>query len=135
MLNLLIKGDSYPLPNINQLYHAIAEVTSENGNGLQNGFSQVPVHEDSIEITGFVCEFGTYEWLSMPMGIKNAPSWFQRFMENAFASISTTTTICLDDNIVFSDKLEEHLEHTLKVIKTIRENNLVVSLDKCDIAK
>jgi hypothetical protein len=42
------------------------------------------VEENSIKYTAFVCGYGIYEYVVMPMGIKTAPAWFQRFIVETF---------------------------------------------------
>jgi hypothetical protein len=51
---------------------------------LKTGFWQVKMEEESIPWTAFTCPQGHYEWLVMPLGLKNAPALFQRKMQNFF---------------------------------------------------
>ena len=83
-LNAVIKGDVYPLPNIAEIYKKLSDSGIFSKIDLKAAYHQIPMEEQSIELTAFTCEFGLYEYLSMPMGIKNAPAWFQRFMEETF---------------------------------------------------
>ena len=48
--------------------------------------------------------------MSMPMGIKTAPAWFQSFMEANFADFIKTNTleVNLDDTIVHTNNFEQH---------------------------
>ena len=50
----------------------------------KSGFWQVKMHPDSIPWTAFSCPEGHFEWLVMLFGLKNAPSIFQRKMDNIF---------------------------------------------------
>jgi hypothetical protein len=136
-LNKVIANDCYGMTNINQLYQALSKSTVKSKIDFKMAFHQIPVHPNSIEITGFVCEFGTYEWLGMPMGIRTAPAWFQRFMNNIFEKFihDNCLRIYLDDNILYSNSIEEHVQQAKDVIQCIRDHNLKVSLEKCEIAQ
>lgn len=72
----------------------------------------------------------------MPFGLKNAPATFQRCMNNVLKEvINKCCLVYLDDVIVFSTSLTEHLELLRKVISKLREANLKLQLDKCEFLK
>lgn len=48
---------------------------------MKSAYHQILFHPDSINYTVFICEFGLFEYVSMTMGIKTAPSCFQRFID------------------------------------------------------
>ena len=70
------------------------------------------MHKDSIEKTAFVTADGQYEWLVLPMGLTNAPSSFQRIMNNALSELThTCVKVYLDDIIIHSKLVAEHMKH------------------------
>ena len=59
--------------------------------GLKSGFWQVKMAEDSRQYTAFtVGSMGVYEFLRMPYGLCNAPSMFQRLMQNCLGELNLT---------------------------------------------
>ena len=69
------------------------------------------MHKDSIEKTAFVTADGQYEWLVLPMGLTNAPSSFQRIMNNALSDLThTCVKVYLDDIIIHSKSVAEHMK-------------------------
>ncbi len=84
------------------------------------------MEDSSIESTAFICEFGLFEYVAMPMGIKTAPSWFQRFMERTFSDFieRKVLEIYLDDTILHSDGLEAHEEDLRKPFERIQDKNI-----------
>ena len=82
-LNKVIKSDNYPVPNISEIYKKLSKSKIFSKIDLKSAYHQIPVEENSIKYTAFVCEFGIYEYL-MPMGIKTSPAWFQRFIVESF---------------------------------------------------
>ena len=79
-LNKIIKMDRYPLTSVAELYSKLGKAKICSKIDLKAAYHQIPMHPNSIEVTAFICEFGLFEYLSMPMGISSAPAWFQRFI-------------------------------------------------------
>ena len=70
------------------------------------------MHKDSIEKIAFVTADGQYEWLVLPMGLTNAPSSFQRIMNNVLSDLThTCVKVYLDDIIIHSKSVAEHMKH------------------------
>ena len=93
------------------------------------------VHEDSRKFTGFVTEDGFYECLHVPFGLKNAPSHFQRVVDAILGMYRLDFTLAyIDDIIIYSKTLEEHLEHVDKVLEALRNVGMMVSEEKCHFA-
>lgn len=84
-------------------------------------------------ITAFNTEHGHYEWTKMPFGLKNAPATFQRVMENILRDIlNKKCMVYIDDIIIFSTSLQEHLENLKEVFDRLRNANLKIQLDKSE---
>ena len=98
---------------------------------MKAAFHQIPIHPDSVKFTAYICEFGLYEYLSMPMGISSAPAWFQRFIESILQDfvIKEILSVYLDDIIIFSAELEVHVIDVLAVIERLQEKNMKTSFE------
>jgi hypothetical protein len=94
------------------------------------------MHPSSIEKTVFVTNSGHYEWLVLPMGLKNAPSLFQRIIQKTLAELLWNGVInYLDDFIVYTETFEQHIELLKKVFEKLRTANIKLKLSKCNFAK
>lgn len=69
----------------------------------------------------------------MPFGLKNAPANFQRFVYNIFRDLIDAKEVCvyIDDILIASRDLEDHIKTLRKVLRRIYEKNLELKLRKC----
>ena len=49
--------------------------------------------------------------------------------------VSKFVVVYLDDNLIYSDTLEEHVEHVKAVVNRMAQNNYKLNLKKCEFAK
>ena len=134
-LNAVIKGDVYPLPNRAEIYKKLSDSGIFSKIDLKAAYHQIPKEELSIELTAFTCEFGLYEYLSMPMGIKNAPAWFQRFVEETFRDFieRKVLSIYLDDTILHTESLSHHKDELEQIFERISKNFIKCSYNKSSL--
>jgi len=68
----------------------------------------------------------------MPERLTNAPVAFQQFMSDVFADmIDVTVSICLDDNLIYSDNMSDHKAHVQEVFQRLCANRPFAQADKC----
>ena len=77
LLNNMTAKNSYTLPNIWYFSSNLAGIKFFSTIDLTKAYWQIPMHKDSIPNTYVTMPFGTYEFLKMPFGVKNAGSTFQ----------------------------------------------------------
>ncbi|GJQ71451.1 hypothetical protein Trydic_g11176 [Trypoxylus dichotomus] len=125
--------DRYPLPNINDILDKLGRCNYFTTLDLASGFHQIELQPDSIPKTAFNVENGHYEFVRMPFRLKNAPATFQRVMDNVLKDLQNK--ICLvymDDIIVFSTSLQEHVSSLRRVFTNLRNAGLKIQLDKSE---
>ena len=88
---------------------------------LARGYWQIRVAPSSREKTAFVTPYVLFQFRVMPFGLTNAPAVFQRLMQTALMSLNPVggqqfVSMYIDDVLVFSQMLEEHLKHLRLVI-------------------
>ena len=135
-LNSVTKGDTFPLPRIDDMLDQVGKSKFFSTLDLAAGYWQVQVHPDSCEKTAFITHQGLYEFSVMPFGLKNAPAVFQRLMQRVLMGLNpdkgpSFVSVYLDDVIVFSETLEDHLEHLRKVMKRFVKAGLKLKPSKC----
>ena len=79
---------------------------------LQNTYYLVCITEGNEWKTAFQTRYSSFEWLVMPFELTNAPSAFQRFMNNIFSDLlDVHLIIYLDDILIYSNNLVDHKKH------------------------
>lgn len=103
---------------------------------LAAGHNQVPVSQKDKANTAFCTPFGLFEWNRMPFGLCNAPSTFQRLMERIFGDQHCQSLLLyLDDVVVFSSTVEEHMNRLDAVLGRLQKEGLKAKLEKCSFFK
>lgn len=132
-LNDKTVDDKYPIPNITEVLDKLGRCNYFTTLDLASGFHQIEVNPRDIQKTAFSVDQGKYEFIRMPFGLKNAPSTFQRVMDNVLRDIiGKVCLVYMDDIIVFSTSLQEHIDNLGKVLERLKNYNLKIQLDKSE---
>lgn len=132
-LNQKSVDDKFPLPNITDILDKLGKAQYFTTLDLANGFHQIEMEEQDIAKTAFSTDTGHYEYLRMPFGLKNAPATFQRVMNNILRGLQNETCfVYLDDIIICSTSLQEHVEKLRKVFIRLRDAKFKIQLDKSE---
>ena len=84
--------------------------------------------------TSFTCRYGTYQFTVMPFGLTGAPSTFQRVMNNIFFDLlDKGVLVYLDDVLVYSKTVEEHVCLLDEVFAIFQKYNLYLKESKCSL--
>ena len=84
----------------------------------------------------FVTRYGLFEYTVLPLGLYNAPSTFQRLMNDVMGEyIDDLLLVYLDDILVFSTTEHDHEYHLRLAFQVLREHKLQAKLNKCEFGK
>lgn len=86
-LNRITRKDRYPLPLISDLLDAPRSARVYTIMVLRHAYNLVRVAEGHEWKTTFRTRWGSFEWLVLPFGLSNAPSVFQRFLNDVFSDL------------------------------------------------
>ncbi|MCP4480998.1 MAG: RNA-directed DNA polymerase, partial [Planctomycetaceae bacterium] len=138
-LNDLTKKDRFPIPHIKDTLDSIGNARFFSTFDMGSAFHQVPIRPEDREKTAFVIPGGFFQWKYMPFGLCNAPATFQRLMANVLAPISKkygNLVLCyIDDILIATRTIEEHLDRIEEVFQHIREAGLKFKAKKCFLFK
>jgi len=131
-VNDVTEKDSYPIPNITEIFDSLDGAKIFTTLDLYSGYHQILMDEESIEVTSFTTKFGNYQFKVMPFGLTGAPATFQREMNQIlFPLIGKCVYNFIDDVLIYSKTVEDHLEHIQQVLSIFKEHKLKINIEKC----
>jgi hypothetical protein len=77
---------------------------------------------------------GLHEWTVVPFGLKNAPPFFQRVMDQTLVKEKHCARCFIDDVIIFSKNLEDHKQHFRQVFGRLRDKGVKCHPSKMRVA-
>ncbi|KAJ4452181.1 hypothetical protein ANN_03699 [Periplaneta americana] len=135
-LNEETVGDSFPLPNIQDILDKLGRAKYFSSVDCACGYWQITVAKEDQCKTAFSTQQGHFEFKRMPFGLKAAPATFQRFMNSILLQmLGMRAFVYLDDVIIFGETLEEYNDRLKEVFDIFRKNNVQMEPDKCEFLK
>jgi hypothetical protein len=131
-LNIISVKNKFPLPVIDEFLDEIANAKFFSTIDLASGFHQIRMMpEDEAKIT-FKTHHGHFQFRVMPFGLTNARVIFHYLMNAIFGKyMRRFVLVFMDDILVFSKTLDEHIEHLQIVFQTLLEHKLYIKFTKC----
>ena len=103
---------------------------------LWSGYWQVLVATGDESKATCIKRYESFEFLVMPFGLTNALATFCNLMTNVLNEyLDVFVVVYLDDIVIYSQTLEEHLRHLRLVFSRLREHELYVKREKCQFAR
>nr|XP_047139127.1 uncharacterized protein K02A2.6-like [Hydra vulgaris] len=84
-VNQKICSDSYPIPNIETVFHKMAGMKYFAKIDFKGAYHQIEMDKEAQEITTVNTPIGLLRWTRLPFGIKTASAVFQRAIESVLA--------------------------------------------------
>jgi hypothetical protein len=130
-------NQGFPLPNIKQLLHRLGEKKAKFWGkiDLTSGFHQTELAPEDRHLAAFICLGKVYEPTRVQMGLKNAPSYFQRMIATRVLRelVGDICEIYIDDIIIWGATETEYKENLEKVFTRLREHNITINPRKVDL--
>jgi hypothetical protein len=134
-LNSVTITPVYPIPDIKSNLSLMAGSKYFTLLDIENAYWNIPIKEEDKDKTGFVTPFGSFRYERMAFGLSGAPSTFQRVMDAMLVGLrDVEVLVYLDDILLFSDTIEDHVKRMRLVFDRVREANFKLNVAKCTFA-
>ena len=106
--------DVTPFPEQDAIRHDVTCAKFRSKLDMTEAYEQTRIKPEDVRKTTFSTIFGTFQSRVIQMGDCNAPSTFQWLMTATFRDyIGKFIHVYLDDIFIFSNSIEEHIEHII----------------------
>nr|GEV34752.1 hypothetical protein [Tanacetum cinerariifolium] len=135
-LNKVTIKNKYHIPLIVDLFDQLGKARYFTKLDLRSGYYLVRIAEGDEAKMTCATRYGSYEFVVMPFGLTNDPAMFCTLMNKLFHPfLDKFVVVYLDDIVVYSHTLEEHVLHLKQAFQVLRDNKLCVKLEKCSFAQ
>ena len=133
-VNAMTTDDQYPVRQLTDFTSELHGKSVFSKIDLLKGYHQIPVAEEDVGKTAVITPFGLWIFPRCPFGLKNAGQDFQRLMDEFLGDLPRVF-VYIDDILVASENLEQHIQDLDLVFKTLEANGMVVQRHKCVLGK
>ncbi|GBG85485.1 hypothetical protein CBR_g40124 [Chara braunii] len=120
-----------PLPRIDDLLDIVQGCRYFSKIDLKSGYHQIAIRPKDQHKTAFQTRYGLYEFVVMPFGLCNAPGTNRIFHDY----LDKFVIVYLDDILIFSKTVEEHVAHLDKVLSLLRQHKFKINGEKCEFGR
>ncbi|KAL0406595.1 UNVERIFIED_CONTAM: hypothetical protein Slati_3973400 [Sesamum latifolium] len=131
-LNKACPKDYYPLPRIDQLVDSTSGCELLSMMDASQGYHQIMLAPEDHKRVSFITSDGTFCYVAMPFGLKNAGATYQRLVDKIFRpQLGRNIEVYVDDMLVKSKKAHHHVEDLEETFVVLRKYRLKLNPGKC----
>ncbi|GBG74194.1 hypothetical protein CBR_g17906 [Chara braunii] len=135
-LNAITVKNREPLPRIDDLLDRVQGCRYFSKIDMKSGYHQIAIRPEDQHKTAFQTRYGLYEFVVMPFGLCNAPGTFQHAINRIFHNyLDKFVIVYLDDILIFSRTVEEHIAHLDKVLSLLRQHKFKINGEKYEFGR
>ena len=126
-----------PIPKIDEIYAKLEGSTVYSTFDMRSGYYHLELTPESQPKSAFVVggpKGGKWEFKRCPFGLTQAPAYFQALVNQVLEGINFAFRY-LDDILIFSPNMEQHLEHVRVLFECLRAADLKLTKCKCSFLK
>jgi hypothetical protein len=116
----MIVKNKYPLPRIDDLFDQLGRAKYFSKKDLRSRYYQLKIRSKDVPKMTFVTRYGQYEFIVLPFGLTNAPTYFMNLMKKVFMEeLDKFFIVFIDDILVYSRNAEEPGHHLSIVLEKL----------------
>ena len=133
-LNNQTELDHFPLPHLQKFTHQLHGSKVFTKLDIRKAYHHLEVAKEHRHKTATITPWGCFQYVKMPMGLRNASQSYQRYMSSVLQGLDNV--YCYLDDVLIHTKTEAEHDHAVEeVFKRLSDAGLSLSLDKCQFAK
>jgi hypothetical protein len=135
-LNQKIEIDPVPLPVLHSAFDWFGDAEYFTVIDLNQAYHQIPLKEESKDITSFCTPWNLYRFTRVPFGISVGAQTLTRLLDSIFHDLKFRYLFnYLDDVVVYSKTFEEHMTHLQEVFTRLQKAGLTCNPEKVKFAQ
>ena len=129
-LNTMIKRKPYPIPVIGEILSQLEGFKYATTLDLNMEYYTLRLSTEASKMCTIVTEFGKFEYLRLPMGVKCSPDIFQSKINEMLGDIDAVRAYLDDVLVLAKGNFKDHLTQVQEVLKRLQKAGLKVNADK-----
>ncbi|XP_073049671.1 uncharacterized protein [Primulina eburnea] len=131
-LNKACPKDHYPLPRIDQLVDSTSGFELLSFMDAYQGYHQIPLAKNDQDKASFITSGGTFCYVVMPFGLKNAGATYQRLMDKVFEKqLGRNLEVYVDDILGKSKEVMNFIADLEETFTTLTSYGVKLNPAKC----
>ncbi|XP_073017906.1 uncharacterized protein [Primulina eburnea] len=131
-LNKACPKDHYPLPRIDQLVDSTSGYELLSFMDAYQGYHQIPLAKKDQDKASFVTSGGTFCYIVMPFGLKNAGATYQRLMDKVFEKqLGRNVEVYVDDILSKTREVTTFIDDLEETFATLMQYGIKLNPAKC----
>ena len=131
-VNKIFETFKHPIPDIQEIIQVLADSKFFSELDLSEAYNQLRISDELSQYMTFTCSFGKVSMEVVPFGVVFASDIFQsRICDEFLEFLDLFLVIYMDNLIVHTTTMEEHLDALRKVLSVCRKANLHLRKSKC----
>ncbi|GBM99282.1 Transposon Ty3-G Gag-Pol polyprotein [Araneus ventricosus] len=133
-LNVVTVPYRYHVPYIQDCSDLLKGKTNFSILYLSRPYHQIPVLQDDIPKTAITTPFGLFDYVYIPIELRNAGKTFQRFINQVVSGLNFCVPY-FDDILIVSSNKEEHKYHLRIICNRLMEHGLTLNASDCILSQ
>ena len=131
-LNKACPKDSFPLPRIDQMVDSTAGCETLSFLDAYSGYHQISMRGSDRPATSFITPFGSFCYITMPFGLKNAGATYQRCMQKCFRNqLGRNLEVYVDDIVIKTRRTSDLIQDLEEAFANLRRYRIKLNPEKC----
>jgi hypothetical protein len=136
LLNKKVVFDAFPMPSLEHAFAKFQGAKVFSILDLNSAYYLIPLSAKSRKATAFCTPVGLFEFTKLPMGISVGCQVLSRVIDSLFGDLKYKYVYnFMDDLLVYSRSMEEHLEHLKEVFGRFEKASFTLNRDKVHLAQ